>query len=280
MTTAAAAANLEFVIEDPHFTPQMRLRSRSFDAWALEYDRYRPTYPQAVFDHVAARLSLPADARVADLGSGTGKAARQMARRGWHVTAVEPGEGMLEVLRSRAAAEELAIEAVLASAEETGLPSASFDLATAAQAFHWFDKPRAVAEMARIVRPGGGAAIFWNARADDRSEFLLQFTEVTARFLAPEHVDRRSRELDVPPTLAVSEAFEVDDQRVEIAHQVEMDVEDFLALMLTSSQMRLFVDAESREQLNDEVRALAAEHFGGGRLTVDYDVDLYVARRR
>ena len=68
---------------------QLKLRARSFDAWALDYDRYRPTYPQQLFDVIAQRLALPADPRVADLGSGTGKAARQMARRGWQVTAVD-----------------------------------------------------------------------------------------------------------------------------------------------------------------------------------------------
>lgn len=120
----------------------MRLRSRSFDAWALDYDRYRPTCPQSLFDHIAARLALPEQAVVADVGAGTGKAARQMGRRGWQVTALDPGERMLEVLRARAAADDLAIEARLASAEETGLADASVDLVTAAQAFHWFDKPR------------------------------------------------------------------------------------------------------------------------------------------
>src|SRR3954452_8071391 len=74
------------------FAEQWRQRSRSFDAWALDYDKFRPTYPQAVFDHIAARLVLPDDASVADLGAGTGKAARQMARRGWLVMAIEPGE--------------------------------------------------------------------------------------------------------------------------------------------------------------------------------------------
>src|SRR5213078_3459242 len=105
----------------------MKLRSRSFDAWAVEYDTYRPTYPQTLFDYIAARLRLPADARVADVGAGTGKAARQMARRGWRVTAIEPGEGMLEVLKARAVAEGLDIDARLASAEDTGLPDAGVD---------------------------------------------------------------------------------------------------------------------------------------------------------
>ena len=67
-------------------TEQMEQRSRSFDAWASEYERYRPGYPDALFEHIAQRLGLPEQAQVADLGAGTGKAARAMARRGWRVT--------------------------------------------------------------------------------------------------------------------------------------------------------------------------------------------------
>ena len=149
-------------------------RGRSFDAWAGEYDRYRPTYPDELFAFITRELELPEMPRVADLGAGTGRASIAMASLGWGVTAVEPGGPMLDVLRARAADEVLPIEPVRATAEATGLPAASFDLATAAQAFHWFDKPAALAEMARIVRPGGGVALFWNVRDENRSPFVLQ----------------------------------------------------------------------------------------------------------
>src|SRR6266516_2451148 len=110
-------------------------RGRSFDAWAAEYDRYRPTYPDALFARIAHELELPQTPRVADLGAGTGRASVAMASIGWRVTAVEPGAPMLDVLRSRAVEGGLPIETVQASAEATGLEAAAFDLATAAQAF-------------------------------------------------------------------------------------------------------------------------------------------------
>src|SRR5690606_28675547 len=104
----------------------------SFDRWASEYDAYRPGYPDLLFDLIEERLGLPAQPRVADIGAGTGLATFAMARRGWRVTAVEPGRRMVEVLRRRIEAgggEAGGIDAVEASAEETGLPSAAFDLA-------------------------------------------------------------------------------------------------------------------------------------------------------
>ena len=71
---------------------------------------------------------------------------------------------------------------VQATAEATGLEPAAFDLATAAQAFHWFDKPAALAEMARIVRPGGGIALFWNVRDEERSPFVADYHHLLGRY--------------------------------------------------------------------------------------------------
>src|SRR6266540_5306393 len=132
-------------------TPAVQ-RGRSFDAWAGEYDRYRPTYPDALFARIRRELRLPERPHVADLGAGTGQASLAMARLGWQVTAVEPGRLMLDVLLASAADAGLKVDYVQATAEETGLPSASVDVATAAQAFPWFDKGAALAAMARIVR--------------------------------------------------------------------------------------------------------------------------------
>ena len=73
-------------------------RARGFDAWAVEYDRYRPGYPEELFLTIAERLSLPKPPLVVDLGAGTGRATLAMAELGWRVTAVEPGRRMLDLL--------------------------------------------------------------------------------------------------------------------------------------------------------------------------------------
>jgi SAM-dependent methyltransferase len=267
-------------VNDEEFAAQMRQRSRSFDAWALEYDRYRPTYPQALFDHVARRLVLPEHADVADLGAGTGKAARQMARRGWHVTAVEPGEGMLDVLRSRAQLEGLPIETHLAPAENTGLPDASFDLATVAQAFHWFDKAKAIPEVARIVRPGGGIAVFWNSRVDERSDFLADGTRVIERYVPERHVDKRTpnEASTTRADLAAGSFFDVD-ERVAIPHEIEMSRDGYVSYVFTASQVRLFVEGANQARLREDFAELIDRYFPDGRVVVPYDVELYVGTR-
>ena len=67
-----------------------RERARGFDAWAGEYDRFRPGYPDELFGTIAARLGLPERPLVVDLGAGTGRAALAMAERGWQIDPASP----------------------------------------------------------------------------------------------------------------------------------------------------------------------------------------------
>lgn len=118
------------------------------------YDAVRPAYPAEAVDFL-----VPADARDAvDLGAGTGILTVELAARGLRTTAVDPSEDMLAQLQLKSRR----ISAVLATAEDTSLPGGSFDVATAAQAWHWVDVPGASAEAARILRPGGRLALVWN----------------------------------------------------------------------------------------------------------------------
>jgi ubiquinone/menaquinone biosynthesis C-methylase UbiE len=121
---------------------------------AGEYERGRPDYPPAAVGALAAELGLARGARVLDLAAGTGKLTRALAAHGLEVVAVEPQEPMRAMLAGSGAAEVL--EGV---AERIPLPDASVDAITVADGFHWFDRERALPEMRRVLRPGGGLAV-------------------------------------------------------------------------------------------------------------------------
>ena len=95
-----------------------------------------------------------------DLAAGTGKFTQLLVSSGARIIAVEPLEGM----RAKLAAHNLGVEVVSGSAEAIPLADASLDLVTIAQAFHWFANERALAEIHRVLRPGGGLALIWNRR--------------------------------------------------------------------------------------------------------------------
>ncbi|MDX6452983.1 MAG: hypothetical protein QOH16_3032 [Gaiellaceae bacterium] len=146
-------------------------RELSFDSVADEYEQTRPTYPPALLD----ALPLDADAAVLDLGAGTGKLTRVLAERYREVTAVEPLANMRAMLERVVPG----VTALPGSAERIPLDDGSVDGVFAAQAFHWFDKPVALPEIARVLRRGGVFAIVWNQGNDDLpdprpAEFLLE----------------------------------------------------------------------------------------------------------
>lgn len=143
--------------------PPLRLRrlidpARSFERAAEAYEAARPSYPDALLD----RLPLAPAATVLDVGAGTGKLTRVLARRYARVLAVEPLDGMRAILEAVVPE----AESLAGSAEAIPLPDGSIDGAFAAQAFHWFANDDAVAEIARVIRPGGIFADVWNETLD------------------------------------------------------------------------------------------------------------------
>jgi SAM-dependent methyltransferase len=258
-------------------------RARSFDAWAGDYDRFRPGYPDALFEMIASELPLPRIPHVVDLGAGTGRASLAMASLGWRVTAVEPGKPMLDVLRGRAANDGLLISTVQASAEETGLDADSADLVTAAQAFHWFDQPQALSEIARILKPGGGLALFWNVRDASRAPFLADYAKVLERYVGEADAGRYEASMPEQVTRRVLEsrgAFE--DVRLNVLHhETTMTDEQFVGMVFTASYVRVNKTPEEQDRFRLDLAALLGRHnLNDGRpFTVPYRLDLWTARR-
>jgi SAM-dependent methyltransferase len=153
--------------------PDRATRSRSFDTAAAEYERRRPDYPEEALRWAAEILGIAPGDRVLDVGAGTGKLAGGLVALGFDVVAVEPGAPMLEQLRTAVPE----AEALEGPAESIPLPDASVRAAFAGQAFHWFDRARAVPELHRVVGAGGGLALLWNWW-DERDPLQRELGEV------------------------------------------------------------------------------------------------------
>jgi SAM-dependent methyltransferase len=126
----------------------------SGDRWPDDYERGRPGYPGEAVD-VAG---LPASSAVLDLGAGTGKLTRRLLDAFERIIAVEPAEPMRRLLAELCPA----AASVAGSAETIPLADASVDAVFSAEAFHWFDGERALAEIARVLRPHGALVLMWN----------------------------------------------------------------------------------------------------------------------
>ncbi|BAY87133.1 type 11 methyltransferase [Calothrix parasitica NIES-267] len=146
-----------------------------FSDKAENYTKYRPLYPDEVIDKILENFASTNQLVAADIGAGTGIAARQLADKGVNVIAIEPNSAMRE-----AAEKHQNVEWKNGSAEATNLPDASVDLITCFQAFHWFNPQPTLIEFRRIIKPQGRLAIvFQDINREDK--FTQAYGELVSK---------------------------------------------------------------------------------------------------
>jgi SAM-dependent methyltransferase len=130
-----------------------------FGETAQDYATHRAGFPRTLFDHLVALGVGRSGQRLLDLGTGTGSLARGFAGRGCRVTGVDLSEPLLRQARRLADQEGVVVEFIEGRAEDLDCADASFDVVTAGQCWHWFDRAAAAAEFRRVLRPMGALAI-------------------------------------------------------------------------------------------------------------------------
>ena len=152
-----------------------------FTSRAEHYAKHRPTYPRQLIEVLAQEAGLAPGSAIADIGSGTGILTQLFLESGYGVFAVEPNEAMRRQAE-RGLSDWATFHSVVGAAEATTLAAGSVDGVVAAQAFHWFDGPRAAAEFRRITRPGGFVALIWNVRKNGSSPFMAKYERIVHQF--------------------------------------------------------------------------------------------------
>jgi SAM-dependent methyltransferase len=237
-----------------------RAAAVGFARSAAAYERGRPGYPDAAIRRVIAQF--PPRPLVLDLAAGTGKLTRPLLEAGVRVIAVEPVAEMRAALPAGARALE-------GTAEAIPLEDAAVDAVTVGQAFHWFDGEVALAEIARVLRPGGLLALLWNRRVENDS----------VNRAIDDLVDPFRGEVPTHRTEAWRAAFERQtrfgplDERVFESSQ-ELNADGLEARVGSISFIASLEPAE-RERVLERARALAGE----GTVRVPYRTEVQVCRR-
>jgi ubiquinone/menaquinone biosynthesis C-methylase UbiE len=249
----------------------------AFGDAARDYERGRPGYPPEAIDALMRELHLGQRSVVVDLAAGTGKLTRDLTRRFDRVIAIEP----LAEMRGQLARTAPAAEALSGAAERLPLADASADAIFVAQAFHWFDGRRALDEIARVLRPGGGLALLWNttpwelrqgawfARLDDllerrRADLSVMRRRATGRWRAAFDGEKRFRPL--------SEATFDNKQRVS---------EDEFLSDLASRSYIARLDPDARGELIGDIAELVGRPdapIKADRVVVPMRTDVYWTR--
>lgn len=254
--------------------PVHRAAAVGFDRVADAYDRARPSYPDEAVAHVVGRLGLGPGTRVLDLAAGTGIFTRLLVPSGADVVAVEPVAGMRDVLTRTLPG----IECLEGTAEALPVADASLDGVVCAQAFHWFDAPAALAEIRRVLRPGGGLAVVFNVR-DESVDWVRELTERTGVYEAdrPHHTPTRAR---FAADIAAAGGY----TPVEVAtfrHEQELDEELLVERVRSQSWIGAMAPAE-QEAVLDQVRDLTRTHpdlAGRDRFSLPYDTEVRTCHR-
>lgn len=130
-----------------------------FSKTAKDYGKHRAGFPDEFYERLRAKGIVAAGMRALDVGTGTGTLARGLAMRGCEVVGLDRSAPLMEQAAELDREAGVNVKYVIAAAEETALPPASFDLLTAGQCWHWFDRPRAALEARRLLKPRGRIVI-------------------------------------------------------------------------------------------------------------------------
>ena len=135
-------------------------RRTSFGAVAAQYDRARPSYPEALVADVIAYAGVRAGARVLEVGAGTGKATARFAAHGLRIDAIEPSGEIAAVANTQVATAE--VRFLITKFEDAQLDRGAYRLIFSAQAWHWVEPGTGERLAAAALAPGGALACFWN----------------------------------------------------------------------------------------------------------------------
>jgi len=187
-----------------------------FSGVSAAYAAFRPRYPDALFDFLAQ--VAPARDDVWDAGTGSGQAAVGLARHFQRVIATDASANQIEH-----ATRDPRIQYRVCPAEACDLGDRSMDLVTAAQALHWFDRPRFWAEARRVLRPNGVVAVWTYVMlqiAPPIDKIVYRFyNDVVGPYWPPERriTEERYRTIEFPfaefaaPDFVIEQAVTLDD---------------------------------------------------------------------
>jgi SAM-dependent methyltransferase len=211
------------------------------------YEDIRPSYPDQLIQDLVETTRVPQSGRLLEIGAGTGKATVQLAKRGYRIRCIEPGENLAGILIAKCSCYP-SVRVDVASFEEwTPDEDPKFDLIFCAQAFNWLDPKIRYRKCHELLDEGGHLALFWYGHEDEHWE-----SEIVASGLF--HNPR------------------VFEYHSEFASSAESQVE-----AIESTSWFVALDEEAQSRMRDETRSRIEQQ--GGTVTARLDYRMYVAEK-
>ncbi|MBS1904178.1 MAG: class I SAM-dependent methyltransferase [Bacteroidetes bacterium] len=254
-------------------------RRTIFNALAEQYDAYRPHYPAEALLFLVTLAELDRSSEVADIGTGTGRIALELAKYVRTVYAVDTAAAMLERLSENARLEGLTnIRTLEVSADNTGIPSEALDMAVMAQSFHWVDKTPALREMYRILKPNRPLVVMWNQVIHTSEQY---YRNITAQIKEHNPSYRGGADIvstDFQPSIEASGLFGAVD-RYTFSFEMQYTAESYVGYLLSKSYIGVGIPQELLPSFIETVHGILKDSFPHGKITESYETVLLVANR-
>lgn len=237
-----------------------------FSAQSAGYARHRPNYPPALFDYLAG---LGGRQLAWDCATGSGQAAIALTMHFDRVIATDASRSQVD-----AATAHPGVSYRVATAEDSGLGTATVDLVTVGQALHWFDIPRFFAEASRVLVPGGSVAAWCyelcTVSAECDAVMRRLYDEIVAAFWPPERclVEERYASIRFPGTEIDTPAFEM---------TVRWTVDDMLGYLRTWSACQRYLREHGDDPVG-QVETGLREAWGPTTRTVRWPLTVRASR--
>jgi SAM-dependent methyltransferase len=251
-------------------SPAFRDAKTIFNGLALEYDAYRPGYPNAAVEFLVKLGALDQTNTIADIGSGTGRLSLALAPYVRLLYAVDTADMMLDQLQENIKHAGLSnIHPIEAPGERTGLQNQSIDFVVLSQVFHWMDHAKALKEMHRILKPGHAIAILWNEVTNNADDYHVELQGLINRY-NPSYKGG----LDI-----VAQGFPkaIDDSALfspvsisTFPFTVRYNLDAFIGYMLSKSYIGMGIATSRLPSFIQEAHEILHHDFGTGKVVEHY----------
>jgi len=251
-----------------------------FDSAAEFYDKYRPHYPEDLFNDLVNKTHLTSAATILEIGPGTGQATTSMAKRGYNITAVELGEELAKIAKQNLSVYPN-VKITVGSFENTPLADNHFDLVYSATAFHWIGPKFRYQKTYEISKPNGYLAIIQTNHVSDNNgdKLFIASQPIYDKYL----INNDSKTGSLPQIKDLEPTSDLDKKLFRLVSfdcyplVITYSAEDYANLLGTHSP-QLALPRQARESFLREIRNLIKTEFNGS-FTKHYSMSLTLAQK-